>query len=331
MIVGDLLLNENPSVEKICLKELETGPALYMVRLDKLYKQASGNKMYKLFGFIKAAKRAGKCQLLSFGGAHSNHIHALAATAKQIGMQSIGIIRGESESINNSMLSDASAVGMKLLFLSRSTYRKRYDNDFLQTLQDQFPDALIIPEGGAGEEGVEGCRQIPIIVNRLCPEPVDIFCCAMGTGTTLAGIVNELLAHQYAMGYKIPRDDSIEKRVRSLILPDTCDGAMSRCSFVCADYGGFAKMDRKLIDFVVYWYEHTGILLDPIYTGKLCMKIMQQIEQKVIYKNKTLAIIHSGGLQGWNGMRPRVIKLAGYRTWATIKAAQVKCGAYFYE
>ncbi len=301
---------------------------LRMARLDQQHTLASGNKFYKLVLQFEYARQKGIKRLVSFGGAFSNHIHALALYGANQGFETIGIIRGEPEYVTNPTLEDAQRAGMRLLFVNREEYRQRFDDDYITEIQRRFPDSLIIPEGGATQLAVLGCAHLMEEINSY--HHSDIICVACGTGSTLAGLVCGLTANQRAIGYAALRDKSLDMRVRNL---------MRRSSFAsdspgsfgysepqnyrieAADYGGFAKLDIEVLEFVLDWLEQTGILLDPVYTSKMCYRLMQQIQAGEFAAGASICMVHSGGLQGWRGMRQRVIRLAGKQAWNRISAA----------
>lgn len=293
----------------------QSGISLSMVRADLIHPLASGNKIYKLMPNIDFAKANGCRELLSFGGAFSNHIHALALMAKKHNLKSIGIIRGEEAYRNNPTLQDVEKAGMQLAFVSRQDYKRRNDNDYLQTLQQRYPNALIIPEGGSSQYAIHGCAQLAKEVNQI--HSCDVITVACGTGATAAGLVCGAAKNQTVIGYAVLRDESLQARVEAFIRAET------RCSkklkIEQADYGGYAKLDTNLLDFIFDYLDQTGILLDPIYTSKMCMKLMQQIESGKFKAGTRITMIHSGGLQGWRGMKSRVIKLVGDEKWKKIE------------
>lgn len=295
---------------------------LYFSRIDNKYPYASGNKFYKLRPHLEYAKQQGLKTLLSFGGAYSNHIHALALFARQAGLESIGIIRGESAYSDNPTLQDAQAAGMKLKFVSRAEYRRRYDEDYLLGLKKRFPDALLIPEGGSSQLAISGCarlaREINAVNTSLKP---DVLAVACGTGATLAGLVCGMSDNQLAIGYAVLRDKSLHQRVQHYIENENgCWGNWSKnYKIETADFGGYAKLDLNLLEFILDWLEQTGILLDPVYTGKACMRLMQQIEAGEFASGTSITMIHSGGIQGWRGMREKVLKLSGQSQWDRIE------------
>lgn len=136
-----------------------------VLRLDALHPLVSGNKPFKLSGYLQAAADTGRRGILTFGGAWSNHIHAVAFAARERGLASIGIIRGEPADPLSATLQDAKAAGMQLRFLSRADYRtvRTFGTDDWQLA---YPGFLMVPEGGAGVTGVRGAAEIM----RLIPE-----------------------------------------------------------------------------------------------------------------------------------------------------------------
>jgi len=293
---------------------LKSGINLYMARADKVHHLASGNKIYKIRPHLEHVKNNDIKQLLSFGGAFSNHIHALALMAKQYNLDSIGIIRGEKEYANNPTLKDAMNAGMHLEFVSREEYKQRNNADYLNDLQKRFPDSLIIPEGGSSQLAISGCAQLAKDINTL--QKSDILTVASGTGATMAGLVCGLANNQKAIAYAVLKDKSLTGRIEHFILKEGCEN--ENYEIRKADFGGYAKLDNDVLSFILDWLEQTGILLDPVYTGKMCMRVMQQLEAGEFRSDTSITMIHSGGLQGWRGMQRRVKHLAGNRVWQRI-------------
>lgn len=310
-------------IEKIHLPEFRlAGVTVDMARADKIHPLASGNKWFKLKPQLDLVKTKSISEIISFGGAYSNHIHALALLAKHNGISTRGIIRGESASKENPTLTDALQAGMQLEFVSRQDYKKRNEPEYLKHLKERFPEALIVPEGGMSKLAIQGCKRLLDLIN-LQSLP-DYILTASGTGTTLAGIVLGLKKHQKAIGYLVLKDPSVVARVSDLVksFPEhELDSNHGKYSFVQADFGGYAKLDHDLFQFILYFLDQTGVLLDPIYTSKMCFKLMQQIQKGVFEQGAHIVIIHSGGLQGWRGMKPKIIKKFGINDWNTIETA----------
>ncbi len=289
--------------------------SLSMVRADLIHSLASGNKIYKLMPNIDFAKQHGYTEILSFGGAFSNHIHALALMAKKYKLHSIGIIRGEEKYSHNPTLQDAKNSGMQLEFVSRKDYKCRSDVDYLAELQQQYPNAFIVPEGGSSQLAIRGCAQLGKDINAI--QVSDILTIACGTGATAAGLVCGVQESQKIMAYSVLRDKSLTNRIENFIRSK--NDLSTRWKVNSADFGGYAKLDEHLLAFIFNWLEQTGILLDPIYTSKMCMKLMQQIEANEFEPGTSICMIHSGGLQGWRGMKRRVISLSGISKWEIIE------------
>lgn len=314
MIIDDLKDSLKPSVNLVSHSLLNHhGLGIFMARLDCIVPMASGNKIYKLVGNLDKALQQGRKSLLSFGGAYSNHIHALALTAEKYDFKSIGIIRGE-EVVSNPTLDDARAAGMLIVPVDRLTYRKRHDADYLAELQRDYPDAFIIPEGGANEDSLLGCGLIPAFIESAIGSIPHTICCAAGTGATAAGIASKLSEMQGLRVYSVVKDASIAQRMAEL--SSKCH--LGDLELTDASYGGYAKFDKEHLTFILDWLQQTNVLLDPIYTSKLCRKVTEQLNAGDFPKGQSIVLLHSGGLQGWRGFQRKVEKLAGESAWRTI-------------
>jgi 1-aminocyclopropane-1-carboxylate deaminase/D-cysteine desulfhydrase-like pyridoxal-dependent ACC family enzyme len=293
---------------------VDAGVRLFMARADTVHPLASGNKIYKLKPILEFAKNNNINQLLSFGGAYSNHNHALALIAEQYGLRSVGIIRGEKEYANNPTLTDAKNAGMQLEFVNRKVYKQRKDASYLEELQKRYPDSLIIPEGGSSQMALAGCAELSKEINLI--QQSNVLTVASGTGATLAGLISGAAVNQKVIAYAVLRDQSLAARVEQFLALEGCGN--NNYDIEAADFGGYAKLDKDLLDFILTWFEETGVLLDPIYTGKMCMRLMQQIKAKKFDAGMSITMVHSGGLQGWRGMRSTVEGLAGDHVWNLI-------------
>lgn len=270
-----------------------------ILRLDLLDPQASGNKLYKLKYNLEEAKNLGYDQILTFGGAYSNHIYATAAAAKKENLLSIGIIRGEATSPLNETLSYAASQGMDLNFISRTDYRKKEDENFLKELKKKFGDYYLLPEGGSNIPAVKGVAEI---VDNIS-ESYDLWILPVGTGGTLAGIVAGLKGEAGVLGISALKGAyDLEKNVRSLLTPFPNTQMSDWQIDHSYHFGGYAKMTEELYAFISEFKHQQGILLDPIYTGKMMFGIYDLIRSGKIPAEKKILTIHTGGLQGWNGM-----------------------------
>ncbi len=298
----------------------DSGIKLSLFNTASIHPLASGNKLFKLAPNLQCARENGFSQVLSFGGAFSNHIHALALYGQARGFQTIGIIRGEPEYANNPTLRAAQASGMIVEFIDRKTYRSRHEPDFLQQLSIKYPHAYILPEGGSNSLAVQGCKELGRLINNQSYHvPIDTIAVACGTGGTLSGLACGLEPNQQVIGFPVVRDTSLEKKINRFLL----NMPHVKYRLIPADYGGYATLDKDHLDFIIDWFEQTGVLLDPIYTSKMCRKLVECIEGNATEVSgcKHIGLIHTGGLQAWLGMQSRAIKLGGEASWNHISHA----------
>jgi 1-aminocyclopropane-1-carboxylate deaminase len=273
--------------------------SLFIKREDLLHPFISGNKYRKLKYNIEAAKQQNFGTLLTFGGAFSNHICAVAAAGKTYGFETIGIIRGEevaSQIPQNPTLQFAVENGMRLQFVSREAYRNKNEPGFLEKLQQQFGAFYLIPEGGTNGLAVKGCQEI------LTDEDsdFDFICCSVGTGGTISGLINSAKSCQQVLGFPALKGDFLKLEISKF--------AANRNWELITDYhfGGYAKVTRELIAFINDFHKKTGVLLDPIYTGKMIFGVMDLIRQDYFPKGAKILAIHTGGLQGIEGMNRKL-------------------------
>ncbi len=268
------------------------GIQLHLKREDLLHPTISGNKFRKLKYNLIEAKNHGHTTLLTFGGAYSNHIAAVAAAGQEYGLKTIGIIRGEelSEKISdNPTLAQAQANGMQLHFINRTDYRRKTDADFIEALRSQFGDFYLIPEGGTNPLAVQGCEEILTESDR---SDFDVICCAVGTGGTIAGIINSSGDQQKVLGFPALKGDFLFDEIRQWTTRTNWD--------LCLDYhfGGYAKTTSELLAFIQDFQNRTRIEIEPIYTGKMLFGIFDLIERGYFPPHCKILAIHTGGLQG---------------------------------
>jgi 1-aminocyclopropane-1-carboxylate deaminase len=271
-----------------------------MLRLDQLGGEAPGNKSFKLKGYVAEAERLGIGRLVSFGGAWSNHLHALAATGVQYGLETVGIVRGESTEAPTAMLADAKRWGMNIVHLSRSEYRLRNEPDYLSELNERFSPCLVIPEGGAAFLGAQHCREIAELLEQADAARKVVL--PVGTGTTLAGLVAALDGESQVIGISALKGAlDLEMRVQSLL--EELSPKNSASWTINHDYhcGGFARTNAQLREFVLQFEACQNILLDPVYTAKMLYGIAQLQAGGDWDATSPVLAIHTGGLQGRRG------------------------------
>lgn len=269
--------------------------SLFIKREDQLHPYISGNKFRKLKYNLAQAKKEKKETLLTFGGAFSNHILAVASAGKEYGFKTIGIIRGEElidKIEDNPTLKKAQGFGMVFDFVNREIYREKNSLKFIQQLREQYGHFYLIPEGGTNDLAVKGCEEIL----NSADEEFDYICCAVGTGGTISGIINCSKSSQQVLGFPALKGDFLTQDIRRFVTNTNWE--------LITDYhfGGYAKVCEELILFINEFYQRYKIPLDPIYTGKMMFGILDLIDKNYFPKNAKILVIHTGGLQGIAGM-----------------------------
>jgi 1-aminocyclopropane-1-carboxylate deaminase len=277
-----------------------------VLRLDKLHAVISGNKWFKLRYYLEEAKAQHKKNIVTFGGAWSNHIIATAAACKMNGLKAVGIIRGEQPAELTETLLNAKDWGMRLVFIPRSDYRDKYVPDELLTKEN-----YLINEGGYG---VQGARGAATILDH-CPKDFTHYCCAAGTGTMTAGLVNATAAGQKIIGISVMKNNrALKEMIASLIgrkehelpaVPVQGPVAAGPDWQLIHEYhfDGYAKYQPQLLQFMNDFYLRSGIPSDFVYTGKLFYAITDLVQKDFFSPGSRLLVIHSGGLQGNASLR----------------------------
>lgn len=268
------------------------GVKFYMKRDDLIHPEVSGNKWRKLKYNIEEMQRLGLSKLATFGGAYSNHIAAAAAAANHFGIEAVGLIRGEElNEHSNPTLLRASELGMTLQFVDRKSYREMTQ---LKNLPD-FPEHFVIPEGGANVHGICGVAEIVSEINI----PFDTLITAVGTGTTLCGLVQGLNGNARVLGVSVLKGDFIKSDVQNTLgkLRASANNYQIETAY---HFGGYGKITGQLIEFINTLAVAISIKLDPIYTGKALFGVWDMIERGK-FDDQTLIFLHTGGLQGIAG------------------------------
>jgi len=293
--LGLLKYHETP-VQEIHDPLLDSfGLRLLVKREDLNHPFVSGNKWWKLKYNLTEAKKLGKKKILTFGGAYSNHIYATAAAAKETGFESVGIIRGEETQPLNSTLAFAKEQGMHLHYVSRETYRNKTDEKFIDDLRTIFGDFYVIPECGTNALAVKGCEELG---NKILSEiDFDVVCLPVGTGGTMAGLINGLGGKKEVLGFSVLKGgEFLEKEVARFL---TVEGKQSPCWAIKTDYhfGGYGKKTLGLENFIMAQRASHHLALDEVYTGKMFFGIYDLISQSNIKRGSTVLGIHTGGLR----------------------------------
>lgn len=265
-----------------------------ILRIDKINEIVSGNKWFKLKYHLDHIEKNKYKTILTFGGSYSNHLVATAYTAKQLSLNSIGIIRGEEPKNLSHTLKDCLDYGMKLKFITRAEYKSKDTNDFISRLKQSFDDFYLIPEGGYSELGRLGAEDII----RLCDhKKYTHIMCAIGTGTMFLGIANASNLNQEIIGIPVLKEMEDFLLQNNKYFKD--QKKIEYCKiFTNYHFGGYAKKDSILLNFMNHLYNEQNIPTDFVYTGKLTYAFFDLFKKRYFPKDSSVLLIHSGGLQG---------------------------------
>jgi len=301
-----MLENVSSRVEQVFFSEIaDKNVPVFIKREDELHPFISGNKYRKLKYNLEQAQKENRKTLVTFGGAYSNHIAATAAAGKEFGFKTIGIIRGDElahksleDLYKNLTLKFAADQGMQFHFVSRTAYRLKTVPFFIQELKDKFGDFYLVPEGGTNAYAVKGCSEILNEDDTI----YDVICASMGTGGTLSGIINASKPHQKVIGFPSLKGDFLSSEVQKYVNKDNWDINLEY------SFGGYGKINEELIHFINAFKKETSIPLDPVYTGKMLFGVMDLIKNDYFARGTKVLLIHTGGLQGIDGMNQLLIK-----------------------
>lgn len=295
-------------LQRLSLDWLErAGVELALLRLDQVDELVSGNKWFKFAPYLRQAAERGLQGLISLGGAHSNHLHALAAAGARFGFETVGLLRGNEQ--DTPTVRDLRAFGMQLHWLGYAGYRERHAEGFWQPWRERYPRLLPVDEGGGGLPGAEGCAGLVAQLREQLPaigwNHYDQLWAACGTGTTLAGLVlGEAGAHPIVGALAVPPGHGVEAMLPRLL----AEAGRADCGYrlLDASRGGFGKIDAELVRFMRDFEAASGVPLDPLYTGKLLLALHDEVLVGRVPRGSRLIAVHSGGLQGRRAMQQRL-------------------------
>ena len=283
------------------------GVRLLLWRDDLAHPDLPGNKARKLKHNLAAARQQGHRMLLTFGGAYSNHIAAVAAAGRLYGFQTIGLIRGDvpaPDTARNPTLARAAADGMALHYLDRTTYRRRAEPAFLAEVLARFGPAYLLPEGGTNALALPGCAELVAEIRQQVA--FDALAVAVGTGGTLAGLLTGLAGAEQAVGVAALKNGGfLRKEIDALTRAATGHAYPDYSVQTDYHFGGYAKYSAELLAFIARFRQQHGVLLDPIYTGKLLFGVLDLVVRGYFAPGSTVVAIHTGGQQAWAGWEAR--------------------------
>jgi 1-aminocyclopropane-1-carboxylate deaminase len=287
---------ETPTQEIFWEPFEKAGVRVLVKREDLNNETVSGNKWWKLKYNLEFAQSKNFTRVLTFGGAYSNHIYSTSAAAKQAGLESIGIIRGEELSTTtNPTLSFARQQEMILHFVTREDYRQKNHPDFLKGLEKQFGKFYLIPEGGTNSLAVKGCSQFAS--EKLANIQFDKLFVPVGTGGTIAGLVCGFRGAKEIIGVSVLKDgDFLKNEIQKLIIESAGESYENWSLLTSYHQGGYGKFTNELLKFIEQM-KVQNLPLEPVYTGKLMWAIAKEIEAGKIAQGSTVLVLHTGGLQ----------------------------------
>lgn len=261
---------------------------LDLKRLDLIHPTISGNKFFKLYYNLQHAKQLGFQSILSFGGAYSNHVLALAYACNQLNLKSVAMIRGHElkDQPLNPVLTLAKQQGMQFCFVSREEYRLRHELSYLEQLKQNYPHHYIIPEGGTNALAIQGCMEI---LSEKDKQYYDIICCAVGTGGTMTGLIESSLPQHTVLGFSALKGAFLNQTIQNMTNKTNWQITEHYCM------GGYAKLSMELWEFLKSFEQQYAIVLDPIYTGKMMYGVIDLIHQGYFPPHSRILAIHSGG------------------------------------
>lgn len=282
-----------------------------MLRLDRIDSLISGNKWFKLSDHLRQAVTVGAQGVISLGGAHSNHLHALAAAGKRFGFPTVGLLRGHAQQTPTVL--DLQAFGMQLHWLGYAGYRARHAEGFWQPWQARYPELYPIAEGGGGLAGALGSARLREMVDSQLDQTgwddYHGWWLAAGTGTTVAGLLlAEAGAHPVYGAMAVPDDHGVAENIMAVLgeaagsQEKASSDLPAACVLLDASRGGFARTDPALLDFIASSEVQGGVLLEPLYTGKALLALHDEVLAGRFEPGTRLVFVHTGGLQGRRAM-----------------------------
>ena len=277
---------------------------LYIKRDDLIHPKVSGNKYRKLKYNLSEIRKEGKKQVITFGGAFSNHIHAVATACYYEGLTAIGIIRGELDE-HNPTLKYCKNVGMELIPVSRSAYRDKENSPEIQQILARYPNAIVIPEGGTNDLALNGVAHIiEEIRSQDFPNP-DYIVLASGTGGTTAGLLRSDNLHSKVLSFSTLNSKHLKNEILQLVKGKNADKLEVNTEY---HFGGYAKWTEGLLRFIDDFERETLVPLDHVYNGKAMYGLMDLIQKDYFPRGTKILYLHTGGLQGKDGLSYMMFK-----------------------
>lgn len=266
---------------------------LSVMRLDRIHETVSGNKLFKLQFYIEKCLDSKHKTIVTFGGAYSNHLAATAFLCKQYGIKCIGIVRGNAFTELTHTLITCQENNMHLDFVDAKMYKIIQTLNTEKYITQKFGNCIIIPEGGYGIEGAKGSA---LIMELLKEKNATNVCTCVGTATTLAGLLMHTKNVEKIVAVPaIKNMHDIEDRLQEIGIEYNKNRLVILPNY---HFGGYAKYNIELIDFMNNFYTNHIIPTDFVYTSKLMYGIIDSIKNNFFPDGSNIICLHTGGLQG---------------------------------
>ncbi|RSS93435.1 pyridoxal-phosphate dependent enzyme [Streptomyces sp. WAC05292] len=253
-----------------------------------------GNKWRKLAPNLRAAVAGGHRELVTFGGAYSNHLRATAAAGRLLGLGTVGVVRGDELAARplNDSLARCAADGMRLHFVPRADYRRKAEPAVLARLLEDAgaASAYAVPEGGSNALALGGCAAL----GRELRGVSDIVAVACGTGGTLAGLAAGLAPGQRALGVPVLAGGFLGGEIRSLQRQAFGGPAGDWSLAEGFDHGGYARVPAALEAFAAGFEERHGVPVERIYVAKLLWALAELAERGAFPRGGAVTAVVTG-------------------------------------
>lgn len=275
------------------------GLQVLVKREDLLDSGISGNKFRKLHYNLVLAAKEEQSGLLTFAGAYSNHLAAVAAAGYRFGFTMHAVIRGEEPKHWSPTLQYAQKLGVHLHFVSRSEYRERDKIAYQEAWSQRVGGAYVIPEGGSNCLALKGvAAMVDEKLQQLAPDYIAV---ASGTGGTAAGIISNEKLHAKVISFPVLKGGFMKKAISDLLNSCHCGAGKSFEVMEGYHFGGYAKVPEPLMEFIHDFEKKFSFQLDPVYTSKMFYGIFDMAAKDYFPRGTTVLLVHTGGLQGRAG------------------------------
>jgi D-cysteine desulfhydrase len=290
------------------------GAEVWVKRDDLTASGAAGNKIRKLEYLAAAALEGGATTLITCGGQQSNHARATAIVAAELGLRAVLLLRTADPrtpppAVGNLMLDYL--VGAEVRFITPAQYRERdaLMAELARELGARGEHPYVIPEGGSNGLGSLGYVDAMAEIRQQLdaglaggPAPFDVVVHACGSGGTAAGTTLGALRHGVASvthAVAVCDDRAYFEAVVTRIIDETAalDPSLDRRArpVIHDQWKGpaYGLSSPEQAAFIVEVARKTGLLLDPVYTGKALFGLSQ-----LTPKPKRALFLHTGGIPG---------------------------------